>query len=108
LVNESKDVLKEVESAEHREMMQKFMHDLVKNPGMVAYGKDEVNNALNAGSVDTLLLSENLDEDAIDELVKKAEATGTKVEIVSDDFEEGNQLWVAFGGMAALLRYKMG
>ena len=107
LINESKDVLKEIESAQHREIMQRFMHNLVKNPGMVAYGKNEVNNVLDAGGVDTLLLSENLEESIIDELVKKAEATGTRVEIVSDDFEEGNQLWVAFGGMATLLRYRI-
>ncbi|MBN2518693.1 MAG: peptide chain release factor 1, partial [Candidatus Altiarchaeota archaeon] len=108
LVNDSKDVLKEVEASKHKEIMQRFMHSLVKNPGMVTYGKDEVDKALEMGSVDTLLISEKLDEGSIDKLVEKAEGIGAKVEIVSDEFEEGNQLWVAFGGMAALLRYNAG
>jgi peptide chain release factor subunit 1 len=56
--------------------------------------------------VDTLLISEELDADFVHELVDLAELTGAEVEIVSTDFEEGTQLKRAFGGVAALLRYK--
>jgi len=107
LVNQAEDDLKEVEAAEHRKFLQKFMHDLNKEPGTVAYGLKEVENALDAGAVNVLLLSHNLEEDKLDELLDRAEVSGAKAEIVSDAFEEGNQLWVAFGGVAALLRYKM-
>lgn len=107
LVNEATEDVKEVEAAEHRKYIQKFMHDLVKNPGMVAYGLKEVENAMDMGAVDKLLLSQNLDPDKLDELLDKAELSGVQAEIVSDEFEEGNQLWVAFGGIAALLRYKI-
>lgn len=108
LVNEATEDLKEVEAAHHRRYLEKFMHNLSKEPGTVAYGFKEVRNALDAGAVDMLLLSDNLDEDKIDQLLEKAETSGAKAEIVSDSFEEGNQLWVAFGGVAALLRYDMG
>jgi len=107
LVNEAADDLKEVEAAQHRKYMQKFMHDLVKSPEEVAYGLKEVEKALDLGAVEMLLLSQNLDEEKIDNFLEKAEISGTKAEIVSDEFEEGNQLWVAFGGVAALLRYKL-
>jgi peptide chain release factor subunit 1 len=51
----------------------------------------------------------NIDEvtDIIEELGELAQSTGAKVEIISPDTEEGNQLWSGFGGIAALLRYKI-
>jgi peptide chain release factor subunit 1 len=51
-----------------------------------------------------------LDEetDIIDELAKLADASSAKVEIISDDFEEGSILFTAFGGIAAILRYRTG
>jgi len=54
-----------------------------------------------------LLLSEKLDEEVIDRLYESAKAVGASVEIISDDFEEGVQLWSTFGGKAAILRYKI-
>jgi peptide chain release factor subunit 1 len=45
-------------------------------------------------------------EDIVLELSKLAEKMGTKVEFISTDFEEGAQLLHAFGGIAAILRYK--
>lgn len=108
LVNAAGEELKEIESAQHRKYIQKFMHDLVKAPSTVAYGKKEVEHALDLGAVQNLLLSQNLDEATIDKMIETAESSGSKVDIISDDFEEGNQLWVAFGGAAALLRYPLG
>ena len=46
--------------------------------------------------------------DIIDELAKLADASSAKVEIISDDFEEGSILFTAFGGIAAFLRYRTG
>lgn len=43
----------------------------------------------------------------IDELIEKAEAHGAKIEIISTETEEGEQLRKAFGGVAAILRYKL-
>lgn len=46
--------------------------------------------------------------DIIEELTKLADQTSTRVEIISDDFEEGSILYTAFGGIAAILRYRTG
>ena len=40
------------------------------------------------------------------DLVELAEEIGADVEVISTDFEEGAQLKRAFGGVAALLRYR--
>ncbi len=44
--------------------------------------------------------------DVIDEFVDMAEEVGSEVEIVSTETEEGMQLLRAFGGIAAILRYR--
>ncbi len=46
--------------------------------------------------------------DIIDELTELADRSSTSVEIISDDFEEGSMLSTAFGGIAAILRYRTG
>ena len=46
--------------------------------------------------------------DIIDELAELADSGNTKVMIISDDFEEGAMLYNAFGGVAAILRYRTG
>jgi peptide chain release factor subunit 1 len=44
-------------------------------------------------------------EDVVKHLIELAEYRGTKIEFVSTDFEEGNQLLHAFGGIAGVLRF---
>ena len=46
--------------------------------------------------------------DIVDELTELADASSTSVMIISDDFEEGAMLFNAFGGVAAILRYRTG
>ncbi|MDP6613296.1 MAG: peptide chain release factor 1, partial [Candidatus Hydrothermarchaeota archaeon] len=41
----------------------------------------------------------------LDEFQELAEATGAKVEVISIETEEGQQL-IAFGGIAAILRFR--
>lgn len=54
----------------------------------------------------TLKVKESLD--VVDELSALADQMSTHVEFISTDFEEGSQLMNAFGGLAAILRYKTG
>lgn len=44
--------------------------------------------------------------DVIDDFVDMAEDVGSEVEIISTETEEGMQLFKAFGGIAAILRYR--
>jgi len=48
------------------------------------------------------------ESDIIDELTALADQSSTTVRIISDDFEEGSMLYNAFGGIAAILRYRTG
>jgi peptide chain release factor subunit 1 len=50
-------------------------------------------------------LSISEEEDIVSDLSKMADQSGAKVKIISTEFEEGNQLYLAFGGIAAILRY---
>jgi peptide chain release factor subunit 1 len=47
-------------------------------------------------------------EDAIDHLMDIAEQRGTETKFISTDFEKGEQLMTAFGGVAGILRYSTG
>jgi peptide chain release factor subunit 1 len=46
--------------------------------------------------------------DIIEELTNFADQSSNRVEIISNDFEEGSILYTAFGGIAAILRYRTG
>jgi peptide chain release factor subunit 1 len=54
----------------------------------------------------TLAIAEQVD--VVDELSLTAEQMNTEVEFISTEFEEGEQLFNAFGGIAAILRYRTG
>ncbi len=54
----------------------------------------------------SLSITENVD--VVDELSMIAEQMNTEVEFISTEFEEGEQLYNAFGGISAILRYKTG
>lgn len=51
------------------------------------------------------VLKETDSLDLVDELVEKAEEMNADVEFVSTETEEGTQIYRAFGGIAAILRY---
>lgn len=46
-------------------------------------------------------------EDVVQELCDLADQTGANVELISRETEEGEQLWAAFKGLAAILRYQL-
>ncbi|HJJ46821.1 MAG TPA: peptide chain release factor aRF-1 [Methanocorpusculum sp.] len=155
LVQNAQDALRGEEIINEKNEMTRFFTELRKENGSAAYGESSVRANLEAGAVDTLLLSEKLresrltiacdncdyqkvktektepgkrfsdmqfgrcpkcqsglslikEEDIIDELTAIADASNTRVEIISDDSEEGGMLMSAFGGIAAVLRYPTG
>jgi peptide chain release factor subunit 1 len=105
LINASADDLREVEMVRHKVWMQRFMKSLIED-GPIAYGKD-LEHALDVNAVEMLLLSEKLPEREIEDLYDRAHSSGAKVEILTDEFEEGFQLWNTFKGKVAILRYKL-
>jgi peptide chain release factor subunit 1 len=106
LLEKSEDILAAEDVAQEKMIVSKFLNLLAKKPGMVTYGDAHVRKVLAQGAVETLLLSESLDDDVIEEFEKEAEKTGTDVRIISVDTREGVQLR-DLGQVAAILRYEV-
>ncbi|MBW2997233.1 peptide chain release factor aRF-1 [Candidatus Woesearchaeota archaeon] len=106
LLEKSEDLLAAEEVAQEKKLVSRFLTLLATKPGIVSYGKDQVMKVLKMGTVDTLLLSETLDENEIEEFEKEAENRGTAVNIISVETREGVQLR-DLGMVAAILRYEI-
>lgn len=156
VVEKAPEIMRKVRYIEEKQIMQQFLYEVGHDTGMITYGEAEVRNALAAGAVRTLLISEKVDllrvtvkcnacgyeekhtvktqallefeqgltgkpcpkcqapslfiadkQDIIDELAELAEQANAEVEIISIETEEGQMLKNAFGGIAAILRFKM-
>jgi len=152
IVDKSPELFRGLEVIKEKELVSRFLQEVVKDHGLAAYGEKEVRKYLEMGAVDTLLFSEDVvsftasvscssceykdvrstkdpkalekqlvkapcptcnekglgvDEfkSTLDEFTVLAESTGAKVEIISTETEEGQQL-MAFGGITAILRFK--
>ena len=148
LVDAASDALADQEIVEDKRQMEEFFENL--NTGEEAtYGFEQTRRNLIMGSVDRLLISEDLRsdvivyecpngheefevvdarhstpdhecsecgesaavearEDVIEHLMSIAEQRGTATKFISTDFEKGEQLLDAFGGIAGILRYSTG
>jgi peptide chain release factor subunit 1 len=147
LVDAAEEVLAEHEVLQDKQVMEEFFEEL-HDGERATYGFEPTRENLIMGSVDRLLISEDLRkdvlvyesegreyvefadpnetpdeiacretgetvtewerEDAIDHLMEIAGQRGTETIFVSTDFEKGEQLLTAFGGVAGLLRYSTG
>jgi peptide chain release factor subunit 1 len=106
LVEKSEDILAEEEVAGEKKIMQRFFYELSKDTGMAGYGKADVLKYLGYGAVDTVLLSEELDDDTILMFEEEAIKVGSNVQLISVETREGVQL-KEMGKIAAILRYPM-
>ncbi len=106
LVDKSQNELAQEEIGQEKQIMQEFFNKLAKTPGEVAYGEQQVRKVLQLGAVDKLLLSEELDDNKIEEFEDTAEEFSSKVEIISTETREGTQL-KDLGKIAAILRYEI-
>ncbi len=107
LVDKAEDVLRAHEQGRAKELMDDFFATLSDDDSHATYGRDEVERAIRYGAVGTLLLSEQLDGETVEELAEAAENKGAEVELIPATFERGEQLDDVFGGVAALLRYEV-
>ena len=106
LVDAAEGILEGLDLMREKKLMARFMKLVANNETLVAYGEKAVRKKLELGAVETLLVSEELETELVHDLVGRAELTGADVEFISTEFEEGAQLKRAFGGSAAILRYK--
>jgi peptide chain release factor subunit 1 len=150
LVDAAEDVLAETEVMKDKAEMEEFFKEL-HDGEQATYGFEQTRRNLIMGSVDRLLISEDLRkdvvtyecpndheerevvdrrhstpdhectecgetvpaddgerEDVIDHLIEIANQRGTETKFISTDFEKGEQLMTAFGGVAGILRYSTG
>jgi peptide chain release factor subunit 1 len=150
LVDAAQDVLGEYEVMQAKVEMEEFFEEL-HDGDLATYGFEPTRENLVMGSVDRLLISEDMRkdvvtyecangheereifdrrketpdhdctrcgetvpadegerEDLIDHLINIAEQRGTETKFISTDFEKGEQLLNAFGGVAGILRYNTG
>ncbi len=106
LVERSQDLLVEEEVTKEKKIMQDFFLVLAKTPEKAAYGAKEVEEALEYGAVDTLLLSESLSDEELAHFEKASEKSKSKVQMISIETREGIQLR-DLGKIAAILRYPL-
>lgn len=79
----------------------------ISRDGAVAYGREQVANAIEYGAVEEVLIADSLLHDtATAPLLERAERMQSRIVVLSTEFEPGERL-VALGGIAALLRYKL-
>ncbi len=80
----------------------------ISKGGAVAYGREEVADAIEYGAAEQVLLADTLLRDhAVMQIIEKAEKMQAKIVVLSSSFEPGERL-CALGGIAALLRYNLG
>ena len=104
LVEKADDILSKEDIIREKKLMKKFFLLLSTQEGKVAYGKDKVMQLVKEGIVDTVILSEVLDDKVITEFEDEAEKFATKVEVISTETTEGVQLR-DMGKVVAILRY---
>jgi peptide chain release factor subunit 1 len=61
IVDKAPDIVKKIRYVEEKEIVQKFLYEVGHDTGLATYGAEEIRKALEAGSVETLILSEELD-----------------------------------------------
>ncbi|MFH1607699.1 MAG: peptide chain release factor aRF-1 [archaeon] len=104
LVEKSQDILAEQEIVHEKKLLERFFQTLGEKPEMATLKEPDTRHALGYGAVDVLLLSKEADKSLVKEFKKIAKSTGSTVEIVSIETEEGQQ-FNNLGGIGALLRF---
>lgn len=104
LVDKCEDVLASEEVAEEKKIMKKFFELLATNSQKVSYGFDHTKEMLLMGAVETLLVSEAIDDETEEALEEECTRLGSEMKIISTDTREGVQLR-DLGKVAAILRY---
>ncbi len=99
--------------AEETEVMEEVMKRLGKGEGKIAYGLAEIEDAVNLGAVEKLIVADSLLRDSedkqhllLEKLMLEVERRNGSLIVVSTEHEAGNEL-SALGGVAALLRFPL-
>jgi len=105
-------LIKEAHVIKERKLMERFFGEIQKPQGLALYKLEDVLKALDMGAVELLIIIEDIElkiegMDAIEYLEEKAQNYGTNITLVSRHTREGVQ-FRHFGGVGAILRYRIG
>jgi protein pelota len=99
-------VLEDSRVASETRFVERLLEEVARD-GMYAYGPEEVKEAVEAGAVETLLVTDEMARSReMDELMSRVEGRKGKVTIVSTHHEAGKKLR-SLGGLAAFLRFRI-
>jgi protein pelota len=106
-------VLKDSRARQEQEIVDEVLKEIHKD-GLAAYGMDQVLEAVNAGAVHTVLLTDTLvftsreegSYGVLDAIMKQIDTLQGTIHIISASHDSGKKLH-GLGGIAAILRYKM-
>ncbi len=100
-------IVRQSRFAEETKLMEELVKAIVNEKA--TYGLKEVEEAVDYGAVDKLLILDSLlfeNKEEIENLISKAEKTGAEVKVISHENEASEKL-KAFTGVAALLRFSV-
>ncbi|MBI4153723.1 peptide chain release factor 1 [Candidatus Woesearchaeota archaeon] len=108
-LEKASDLLKEASITKEKKLLQRFFQELQKPHGLAVYGADKVREFLERGTIDTVVITEDLPlqiegRDAFEWFEEAVENYGSKLSVVSSDTREGQQ-FRALGGIGAFMRY---
>ena len=106
LVQLCEDVLAEQEITKQKQILDEFFTKLAKEPNKVSYGESEVEDRLNRGAVDKLILSKTLDKNKIKKFEDLASSSSPEIHFVTKDTAQGVQ-FDNLGGVGATLRFEV-
>jgi peptide chain release factor subunit 1 len=106
LLDKCQDLLSDEEVTQEKKTMTRFFKEFRDNPKKITYGEKETLKALKMNAVDTLLISETLEEDKIFQYEELAQEGGSTFKLISVETREGVQLR-DLGKIAAILRFEI-
>jgi len=92
---------------EEKKIMTRFFDTLAKSPSRASYGRKDVMEKIKMGAAEIVLISEEVEDDVLEEFEEAAGDFGATVRLISIDTREGKQLF-ELGRFAAILRYSVG
>lgn len=112
-VRESKQHLDNSKLNEESEILSTFFKEIDKKDGNYLFGKKEILQAFDSGAIETLLVYNELDEmyddetNLLDWILENAGKHGITIKLVSGRTALGSQFVKGFGGLGAMVRYKL-
>jgi len=103
LVKRCEDIIRETSLGKERELLKRFFTEISKD-GLAVYGEERVKAALEAGAVETLLISEDFKNS--DEFAKIGEDFNVTISYISTDTSEGRE-FLRIGGIGAILKFRV-